>query len=115
MKKTTVYILALVLLLSLLCACGDRNGNDNTTSPTPAGVTDNANNGMVDDDDGVITDGGVNDNDGSAFGNNNDNGDRDNGNDGDGVVGEIIDGANDLTPPSANVTDNAGNNESGVK
>lgn len=82
MKKTTVYILALVLMLSL-CACGDRTNNDTRVTDDPVsdvtngmtnavddvvtGVDDavdgNKNNGAVNDKDGIIDDTNKNDND----------------------------------------------------
>lgn len=68
MKKTLVYIIALVMLLSLLCGCGtDGNGTSPTASPKVSemipGISPDVGNGTVNDNDGIITD---NDNNGTT-------------------------------------------------
>ena len=59
MKKGIVYILALAALLSL-CACGAADKPSATNEPKPSGspmtATPDMNDGIVNDDDGIITD-----------------------------------------------------------
>lgn len=59
MKKRIVYMLLPALLLSL-CACGAANKPSATHSPnptsTPVTATPDVNDGIVKDDDGIITD-----------------------------------------------------------
>lgn len=106
MKKTTVYILALVLCLSLLCACGDRNDNNKpVTTPIP---TDNhavgPDDGNVDDDDGIITD----DDDDDILGGGHDDDDGEDDRDNDGAVDDIIDGDTpDMPEPNVGDDDDA--------
>lgn len=90
MKKTTLYIFALALSLSLLCACGDRNNNDPMETLSPA--NDNAagpDSGNVNDDDGIITE---DDDRGILGGNHNDDSGEDDRNNNGGAVGDIVDG-----------------------
>lgn len=104
MKKTLVYILALVSLLGLLTGCGAKN-NDDAVEPTPD-VTDNvlpmetpdANEGVVNDEDGIIEenedDGIVNDSNGMLG-------------DNDGILDSgngLLDGGNDTANGSDNNT-----------
>ena len=66
MKKTMVYILALsMLVVTLLAGCGEMGGSGNGTTDQPATTTDllpdvmepDVDDGVVNDDNGIITDG----------------------------------------------------------
>ena len=58
MKKTTAYILSVVLILSLASGCGRMENTAPQTTPkttaTPAAPTPDVNNGIVNDGDGII-------------------------------------------------------------
>ncbi len=48
MKKSTIYILTLVLVLSMLCACGDKSGKPEVSDDPGTSMTDDIT-GAVDD------------------------------------------------------------------
>ena len=61
MKKEIVYILSLAALIFSLCACGAANNPSATNAPPATGTptampTPDMNDGIVNDEDGIITD-----------------------------------------------------------
>ena len=57
MKKAIVYIIAVLIALNALAGCGmSADRNTATASPTPMVTTPDVNNGIVNDNDGIITD-----------------------------------------------------------